>query len=242
MGFWNTVGRAAGTALSYHPSVYLGRKAKSYFFDEPAEEQRRAAEKAGAEGKELGSGLRSYYEGGLSKARGEFGGAEDQYKSLYGKGGSLADEGYLEKFYRSTEAGNNPYYQRLQQESQDAIRQSFAARGGLNSGAGPLAEAIRRSELDAREYADRGRLAGAAQGARERRLGGGLDAAMGLGGARAGLYPGFYGQAGGAFERGNMAAIEAKLAAAGITGQQREKLLALLSDLFKGGSAAFGGS
>lgn len=78
--------------------------------------------------------------------------------------------GYLEQFYEDTANGTNPYYDRLRQQTSKAAQRRAAAGGAYNAGASQRQEAEALTDLSAKEFSERGQLAGAAQAAKQGRF------------------------------------------------------------------------
>jgi hypothetical protein len=79
--------------------------------------------------------------------------------------------GYSENWYTSTLNGNNPYYDRLRQQTGADAERRAAATGTFNAGRSQKLQNDAISALDAQQFKDQGALAAAADTAKESRLG-----------------------------------------------------------------------
>jgi hypothetical protein len=143
----------------------------------------------------------------------------------------------LETFANQQLNGNNPYYQRMQQQGDDAINQQMAARGHYNSGGALDRLGNYNGALGAAQFKDMGDLLGAAGGMGLNRLNSGANVAGASQGMErdrykdqwgnlsdlahlgAGTTGGFYGQGGQQSGDAAMAGINAGANAGQLKGQ-----------------------
>ncbi len=143
----------------------------------------------------------------------------------------------MEQFFQSQMTGDNPYYQRLQQQQADGINQQMAARGHYNSGGAMAALGNASGALYADQFANMGNMAAQASNLAMNRYGQGFQQAQGvqnqqqnrinsqfgqagqLAALGAGTYGGFYGQGGSLSGDAAMSGINAGANAAQLTGQ-----------------------
>lgn len=168
----------------------------------------------------------------------------------------------LELFAQQQMNGNNPYYQRLQQQQADAINQQMAARGNYNSGGALTALGNASAALNAAQFKDMGDLLGQSSSIGLGRLNAGMNAAGNVQGLEqnrlqqqfgnlsdmahlgAGLYGGFYGQGGNMSGDAAMAGINAGANSAALAGQKSNAQSGFAMDTMKmmfGGMGGGGG-
>jgi hypothetical protein len=170
--------------------------------------------------------------------------------------GAYEQPSMLEQFAQQQMNGDNPYYQRLQQQQADAINQQMAARGHYNSGGALAALGNASAALNADQFANMGQLVGNASSMGLQRQQQGFQQAAGvqqlqqnrlqnqfgdaaqIAGLGAGLYGGFYGQGGAQSGDAGMAGINAGANAAGLTGQGQQ---AFSNTVFSGLRGFLGG-
>lgn len=173
---------------------------------------------------------------------------EEYYKA---HGNDLMGPSASEDLYAKGAAGSNPYYDYAEGRATDSINAASRARGGFNSGAalaqignssaylrgqqahelGQLAGQADTAKLG--RYGLTGQMADTAQSHTENRITGALDREMGLDSAQANQVHGFYADAMAAAQKGDMAAVEARLKAAGMDAAEIKQF----TDLFMSGAA-----
>jgi hypothetical protein len=80
------------------------------------------------------------------------------------------NQGYLEQFYEASANGTNPYYDRLRDTTSKAMERRAAAGGSFHAGESMRQQGEALSDLSAKEYEERAKMAGEAQQARTGRL------------------------------------------------------------------------
>lgn len=157
----------------------------------------------------------------------------------------------LETFFQQQLTGDNPYYQRLQQQQADQINQQMAARGHYNSGGAMAALGNASGALYADQFANMGNLAGQVSNLELNRYGQGFQQAQGVQGMAqnrinsqfgqagqlaalgAGSYGGFYNQGGQQSGDAAMNGINAGANAAQLQGQGQGATLNTAKDIVK---------
>lgn len=157
------------------------------------------------------------------------------YEKFYEEhGGDLMGPSSSEQLFAKGMEGSNPFYDYAEQRATDSVNAAARARGGWNSGAAVQQIGNQSSYLRGQQakgltdlagqsdtsklgrYGLTGQMADRAQSHKEDRLTGGYDREYGIGKAQADDVQGFYGAAGQLSQTPGMAAIEAKLKAAGM--------------------------
>lgn len=180
-----------------------------------AEEMSRAAQEAAAKQRAFGQDAWNRAMAGKDTAMGYYKPALGQYESLYGAGGSMTRPGALEERYARLLAGErDPDYERRKEQGIRDIAFRANQQGGLYSGGRAIEEGAYLAELEAERYRELNDMAAQAQAAQQQRLLGALNAALGIGGAQAGLYKDFFGQGMQGWTMGESAAIESDYNAA----------------------------
>ena len=170
----------------------------------------------------------------------------DFYEYMQGQAGNKTN---LENLYAQRQAGGDPAAAFEDSRAERALNNRFAATGGFNSGAGIRATGDYYANVGAQRSRDMAGLAGAADSSRlglDNAYGGSakgasgeqrdyysdlFGASMGLGKAKADTFTHFADKGGEAYSQGELAKIEAQLAAAGVDAATIKQFM---SDLGKG--------
>lgn len=194
------------------------------WYNRPYDEAKSAMDKAGADAEALGTETRDFYLGGLDRAQGEFGQAQDVYRNTVGR----QAPGQFEQFAEQAAQGKNRFYDHARQDGARSLDSAFAARGMANSGAALEAQAKMNAELGAQQGRDMSDLLAQGQRFGMERDRSAFDGARGLAGDRAGLVSGFYGQAGDAYQQGKLARINSQLGKARLGIEKRKDDMSLI--------------
>jgi len=216
MGFFGDLyNSSAGWALP-GGAIYKGYKAFSGAYDD----QKAAANRAATEAQGAGAAAKNTVFEGAKQAQEYLKPAAGAYGQMAGQ---LQGPGYLEQLYQ--QGLNSEPYQRAAKMGLAQMQQASAARGAFNSGGAQTAEGNFLSGLSADYFRNQAGLAGQAQSEKQNRLGQVFGSGMQLGQAQGGIATGAAGQGAGFQFQGDMAAIEARLKAAGIDVQKNRDLI-----------------
>jgi hypothetical protein len=214
-------------AIAAGKAIGSGFGALKKEYDAPYDEAANATGAAGQKASDLGQEQKDFYLGGLDRAQGEYGQAQDVYGQTVGD----LTPGAYEQHMQDSMAGKNAYYDQARTSGQKGLDSAFAARGIGNSGAALEASAKMNAQLGAEQARDLEGIAKTGQEFQNTQKQKAFEGAMGLGGAKADLTSGFYGKAGDSYESGKLAGINADLAKAQIGLQKRRDTLGLVSGL-----------
>jgi hypothetical protein len=183
---------------------------------DPYTQAKGANQLAGRNASALGKYGQGFIAQGQQSALDKYKPAGTAYDSLYGPNGSQKGPGAYEQLYTQRQAGTDPYYNRIAEQGLGRLGQAAAARGNFNSGGAMAGEGAFLADLGAKQAHEMADFAKGAQDFQMKREGGAFDAAMGLGGAQAGITERGTAQQWGALSQGEMTKIQQDLAAAGV--------------------------
>lgn len=231
MGFFGDLyNSSAGWALP-GGAIYKGYKAFTGAYGDQKNAANRAADQATA----AGGAAKNTVMDAEKRAQGYLQPAAGAYGQMSGQ---LQGPGYLEQLYQGG-LSSEPY-QRAAKMGLAQMQQASAARGAFNSGGAQRAEGNFLSGLSSEYFKNQANLAGQAQSEKQGRLGQMFGSGMQLGQAQGGLAMDA-GKTGAGFQlQGDMAAIEARLKAAGVDVEKNRDLIQMIMGLGQAAGAASG--
>lgn len=218
---------ASGTRPFFAGAEWLGKK-------DPlgTEALKKGQADAAASAGGLANQQRDYFNQAGDKAIGYFGQAQDAYDASRG---TLSAPGYGEQLYKQRQTGGDPFFEYTNQRGQKSLDDAFAARGGFNSGAAIQAKTDLSANLGAQANHEMAGLAAEAAGEQRGRFADLFTRPYELGKSKADTSMGAAALGGGAYERGKMAEMEARLQRSGVDAETRKSIL---EGLFGIGAAA----
>jgi hypothetical protein len=229
--FGDLYNSSAGWALP-GGAIYKGYKAFTGAYDD----QKSAANKAADQATAAGGAAKGTVMDAEKRAQGYLNPAAQAWQ---GMSGQLQGPGYLEQLYQ--QGMSSEPFQRASKAGLAQMQQAAAARGAFNSGGAQTAEGNYLSGMASNFYGQQAGLAGQAQAEKQGRLGQMFGSGLQLGQAQGGLAMDA-GKTGAGFQlQGDMAAIEARLKAAGVDVERNRDLIQLILGGAKAAGGAMGG-